>query len=327
MMSMEPQNWSKVRRAMREAVRRYIYDPNVAYIDFGWRERGGVLLEDEPPRIRVHVEKKFRGAALEAAQDRGVTRAEIQGPILGYEVDIPQAVFRTGWWSGTGGWRQPVNPRAGRFRPMRGGISVSNAYRNIYGTLGGLVTDRETRKPMLLSNFHVLVPGWYTREGQPIYQPARGDGGRAVDTVAQLSRHAMDSNLDAAVAQLTPGSQLINDQLGLAPVTGVAWAQVGMNVVKSGRTTDVTHGRVTGVEGTARLYYSGVYRLIRNVIKIEPRLDPDVSEGGDSGSFWLDEETMKVVGLHFARGKKRHVDGLAIDIQPILDVLNINMGT
>lgn len=324
-MNLEPQDWSRVRRATREAARRYIYDPNVVYIDFGWREHAGQLLEAEPPCIRVHVEKKFRGPALEAAMDRGVTREEIRGPILDYDVDIPQGVFRAGWWSWGGGPRQPANPRAGRVTPMQGGISVSNAYRNIYGTLGGLVTDRETGNPMILSNFHVLVSGWYARAGQPIYQPGRGDGGNAADTVARLSRHAMASNLDAAVAELTGSRKLINDQFGLAPVTGVAWAQVGMNVVKSGRTTDVTHGRVTGVEGIAKLYYSGVYRLIRNVIKIEPRVGPDVSAGGDSGSFWLEEETKNVVGLHFARGKDSDTDGLAIDIQPILDALKVDV--
>ena len=35
---------------------------------------------------------------------------------------------------------------------------------------------------------------------------------------------------------------------------------------------------------------------------------------------------MNVVGLHFARGK-RQVDGLAIDMQPILDALNVDMVT
>jgi endonuclease G len=57
---------------------------------------------------------------------------------------------------------------------------------------------------------------------------------------------------------------------------------------------------------------------------IVPRLGPDVSAGGDSGSFWLDEETKNVVGLHFARGKRQQ-DGLAIDMPPILEALNVDI--
>ena len=47
--------------------------------------------------------------------------------------------------------------------------------------------------------------------------------------------------------------------------------------------------------------YSGVTRLIRNVMTINPRdALSQVSTGGDSVSWWLEEETMNVVGLHFA---------------------------
>jgi endonuclease G len=177
---------------------------------------------------------------------------------------------------------------------------------------------------MILSNWHVLAGMWHAKPGWPIYQPGRGDGGTSADTVAKLSRHAMASSLDAAVAQLTGSRQLVNDQFDLDPVTGVGWAQLGMEVIKSGRKTDVTYGRVTGVEGTIRISYSGVQRLIRNVITIEPSRGPEVSAGGDSGSFWLEEETMHAVGLHFAGGNQPE-RALAIDMQPVLDALNVDI--
>lgn len=322
MMSGAQQNWPDIRRAMKEAVSRWIYDPNVMYIDFGWRTRDGGLLEKEPLCIRVHVMEKMPESMLEAAAERGVTGGRIPDTIGGYEVDVPEGVFglqQTGWG---GRWWQQADPRTGRADPMQGGISVSDGYRYIAGTLGGLVKDRKTGKSMLLSNFHVLAGSWYARAGWPICQPGRGDGGGPADLVARLSRHAMASHLDAAVAELTGSRKLINNQLQLAPVTGAGWAQVGMNVVKSGRTSRVTRGRVTGVEGTVTFPYSGVNWLIRNVIKIEPRLGKDVSSPGDSGSFWLDEETMKAVGLHFASGK-RETDGLAIDMAPVLDALDV----
>jgi endonuclease G len=208
---------------------------------------------------------------------------------------------------------------------MQGGISVSNAYTNGYGTLGGLVFDRKSGDPMILSNWHVLASKWHARPGWPIYQPGRGDGGSQEDTVAQLCRHAMSSDLDAAVAKLTGCRDLVNDQFNLGPVRGVSWAEFGMEVIKSGRRTGVTYGRVTGVEGTARLPYKGVRRTIRNVMTIEPRVAyGQVSAKGDSGSLWLQEETMHAVGLHFAGGN-RPEHALAIYVQPVLDALDVDM--
>ncbi len=326
-MNNDQESWSDARLAMREAVRRYIYDPNVVLIDFGWRERGGTLLDREPPCVRVHVIDKIPEAGLEAAVRRGKTRGKIQDTIAKFPVDIPQGAYQLNqsWYGWGGEWQQPSHRRTSRVTPMLGGISISDAYRDIFGTLGGLVIDRETGDKMILSNFHVLAGRWNARRGWPIYQPGRGDGGTRADTVAELSHHAMASNFDAAVAKLTDDRLLINDQLGLSPVRGVGWAQVGMNVVKSGRTTAVTHGRVSGVLGTNKNYYDGVTCLIHNVMTIEPRTEPDTSLGGDSGSFWLDEKSRNVVGLHFARDPKNALNGLAIDIWPVLDALKVDV--
>ena len=63
------------------------------------------------------------------------------------------------------------------------------------GTLGGMVIDRETGAKMILSNWHVLVGLWHARPGWPIYQPGQGDGGTTADTVARLSRDAMEPTL------------------------------------------------------------------------------------------------------------------------------------
>jgi len=315
---------ARLRLAMREAVRSWIYDPNVMLIDFGWPERGGQVLEGEQLHIRVHVVEKFtRGPELEAAIEEGATHNLIPETIAGFPVDVPQGKYKLqqGFWNR---WSQRNSPRARRTAPMQGGISISNAYRYGYGTLGGLVEDRETGVRMILSNWHVLAGSWSSQPGWPIYQPGWGDGGSRTDTVASLSRHAMSSNLDAAVAELTGSRQLINDQVELGPVSGVGWAQLGMEVVKSGRQTGITRGRVTAIEGTLRINYSGVDRLIRNVLTIEPRLGAEVSAGGDSGSMWLQESTMRAVGLHFA-GSDYPERALALDLHPVLDTLNVRL--
>jgi endonuclease G len=310
---------------MQEAVRGWMYDPNVMLVDFGWPEHGGVV-DRTDVAIRVHVVKKLTPPALEVATREGITSGLIPDTIAGFPVDVPESgKLRLHQWWWLGGWPRRAEPRARRADPMEGGISVSNAFTYGYGTLGGLVIDRQSGARMILSNWHVLVAAWHARPGWPIYQPGRGDGGSQADTVARLSRDAMSSNLDAAVAELTGSRPLVNHQWGLAPVRGVGWAQLGMEVIKSGRRTGITYGRVTGVEGTARLNYRGVNRVIRNVVTIEPRVAlGQVSAAGDSGAEWLEEKTMHAVGLHFAGGD--HPErALAIDIQPVLDALDVDL--
>lgn len=324
-MNMNQASWAHVRLALQEAVRGWINDPNVLLIDYGWTEKDDVLNTKEFA-IRTHVIEKFRGdVALESAIEKGKTRAKIPDTIAGFRVDKPQSgelKLHRGWWAS--GWRPQ---RTLRTDPMQGGISLSNLYLYGSGTLGGLVFDRETGDRMILSNWHVLAGDWRVGPGWPICQPGWGDGGSPADTVATFSRHAMASGFDAAVARLLPSSrELVNDQFELKPVRGVGWARPGMEVIKSGRTTGVTYGRVTGVEGTAMMPYGGVNLLIGNVVTIVPRpeMQPVVSAGGDSGSLWLEEETMRAVGLHFAGGDDPE-HALAIDMQPVLDALDVEL--
>jgi hypothetical protein len=326
-MQIDRRTLARARLALREAIRGWLFDPNVMLVDFGWPEHGGEIVEEEP-HIRIHViEKYLQGPQLEAAIEHGMTGGEIPDWIAGFRVDRPEATYRLHQW--LGGWwrRRRKSQRATRADPMGGGISISDQYHNSFATLGGLVIDRATGDEMLLSNWHVLAGDWRARPGRRIYQPGRRDGGTRADTVATLTRDAMSANLDAAVARLTGSRPLINDQLELGPVRGVSRAQLGMKVVKSGRRTRITYGRVTAFEGTVKMRYRGVDRIIRNVVTIEPRRSYEqVSAGGDSGSWWLYEETMQAIGLHFA-GSDRPERALAIDMPSVLDALNVYLVT
>lgn len=329
-MSSSPQSWAEVRPAMHEALRGWIYDPNVRFIDFGWRERDGKAVSDDPC-IRIHVVRKFvSGPALEAATREGLTRGPIPKMIGGIPVDVPQGTYDLHQWRWGSGWswgtvrQQPTSSRAARQSPMRGGISIAGSRLLGYGTLGGAVIDRKSGDRMILSNWHVLVGYWDVRPGAPVFQPGRGDGGGGNDLVARYVRDAMALNLDAAVAELTGERSIINNQVDIGPVAGAGPASLGMEVTKSGRRTNVTHGVITGLGGTARMNYRGIDRLVRNVMTIDPPYGQEVSAGGDSGSFWLDKDTRNVVGLHFA-GSNDPERALAIDILPILDALQVDM--
>jgi hypothetical protein len=324
-MHVDTMTLARARLAMREAIRSHLYDPNVGMVDFGHPEHDGQIAWDELA-IRIHVKKKLDRPALEMATALGMTNP-IPPYIGGFPTDVPEGMYRphmatagSGWWL-----PRPANPHQALNNPMRGGISISDEFHNAAGTLGGIVIDRATGAEMLLSNWHVLVCNWTARPGQRIYQPGRLDGGTFANTVATLTRHAMAVNLDAAVATLTGSRSLILDQLELGTVIGVGQATIGMELVKSGRTSGVTEGVVTAIQGTAKLTYSGMTRLIRDVVTIEPLPGSgEVSRPGDSGSCWLDAQTMQAIGLHFA-GSDFPERALALDMQSVLDALNVDL--
>ncbi|HEX9654098.1 MAG TPA: hypothetical protein VGA99_10330, partial [bacterium] len=102
-------------------------------------------------------------------------------------------------------------------------------------------------------------------------------------------------------------------------------AEIGMKVVKSGRKTGVTFGRVTAIEGISRMSYDYVERIMRDIVTIDS-LSGEISSGGDSGSWWLNAETMQVTGLHFA-GSDYPERALAHDIESVRQALNVEIGT
>jgi endonuclease G len=321
-MELDRETLSRARLAVQEAVRRWIYDPNVMCVDFGWRESGGELVKDELT-IRIHIIEKYqRGPMLETAvlMVRPAAPSQIISRVSNRSTGETTGYINISSWGGDPSQRARRIDQCKRDQHF-GCIS------NSYATLGCLVKDRRSDKEMILSNWHVLAAGWSSQPGLSIYQPGRGDGGTMTDTVAKFSRHAMASGLDAAVAELTGSRKLINDQLELGPVKGVSRPEIGMEVVKSGRRTGITHGIVTNVlRGTFKMSYGGVERLLYSVVTIEPRPPfKEVSAGGDSGSLWCQESTMHAIALHFA-GSDEPERALGVDLQPVLDGLNVEYG-
>ncbi len=318
-MIIDPMTKARARMAVREAARDFLFDPNVNLIDFGHPIHNGRLAENELA-IRFHVLKKMSGIELENATRAGVTH-QIPDMVREFQTDVPEARYRL-----QPGWGMPVtNARAARLDPLYGGVSISDEYRIAYGTLGGFVQDRQSGEPMLLSNWHVLSGNAGLRQGVEIYQPGRMDGGGPQDSIAQLDRDGMASNLDAAAATLLGNRQFASDQFGLGVVRGVSQAELGMRLAKSGRGSGITEGMVTAVEGIAKINYGYVERIIRHVVTIDPVTGGMmVSAPGDSGSWWMDEDTMEVVGLHFA-GSNSPETALALDMQTVLDALNVDV--
>lgn len=184
----------------------------------------------------------------------------------------------------------------GRRRPAKGGNSIGNPRWSPVGTLG--IAFVSNKKIYILSNWHVLYGG-PGRNGDPVIQQGRGDGGKApADIIARNVRGWLDEYRDAAIAQVTGPGLVAAGTRCYGAVAGLAKAGRGRNVKKCGRTTMATAGTVKSTAATVLVSgYPGGARRFRDQIQLSR-----MSAAGDSGSVVIDSETNKIVGLLFAGG-------------------------
>jgi endonuclease G len=318
-MQIDPMELARIRLAQQKAVGRNLFDPvrKVNLVDIALNEG-----EDQvryPLAIRYHVNRFIDEPMLESLGRVPLQKERIDG----YPTKVIEGTYHPQQWFWDGNsWKPRSSPKANRANPLQGGISISTQYSGS-GTLGGVVRDRSTGRPMLLSNWHVIVTYWGAPRGQSIVQPSRDDGGTSADVIATLDRDAMSSNLDAAVAYLNNSRRPSNSQLNIGTVSRPGVAILGLHVEKTGRSSGRTFGRITGIGGVQRLRYGWVERIIRSVITIEPR-GGEVSRPGDSGSWWISSATREAVGLHFAGGNSPE-RALAIDMRTVLDALDVDI--
>jgi endonuclease G len=315
---------AQARGARNQAAALHLYNPNVTLIDVGWRICEQERAVEPTLTVRVHLRYKPRGAAFEsfaATSPLAIHKGQLEDAIE-FPVDIVQATYRRQ----PGGARPSLAERASLCNPLRGGVSISNAWAfGEYGTCGGMVRDRATGRAMLLSCWHVLAGVANPPAGLPIYQPGLGDGGWSQNTIARFRRHGMLRGVDAAVAELTDARPMLNEQVGLGAVRGVAAPRIDMHVVKCGRSSGITEGIISGLSGEYPTTYGGFSAKIQHVVHIRPlRFGDEVSRGGDSGSWWLDKATNQVVGLHFA-GDDEPEYALAIAMPQVLEALQVDL--
>ena len=210
-----------------------------------------------------------------------------------------------------------------RARPAPMGFSVGHPAITA-GSIGARVADG-LGNLYILSNNHVLANSNDATIGDPELQPGAYDGGTAADKIATLSAFkAIDfsggpNSIDAAIAvsDMTnldnttplddgygvPSSAIFGDANSDGLFDNLS-ALLGLNVQKYGRTTKLTHGTITGINGTVDVCYEVFFgfciksaRFVDQLI-IEPGT---FSGGGDSGSLIVTDDASKSpVGLLFA---------------------------
>ena len=224
--------------------------------------------------------------------------------------DVPISVHRSG----------VIDAQPHRFyiRPAPGGVSIGHP-RVTAGTLGCLAVGRtapRNSRLMLLSNNHVIANSNNAVFGDCISQPGRYDGGTCpAHQIAILERFVpiafggATNYVDCATGWCWPdrvrrelvylsGGTPQFFRIGSAPIH----PQLGMNVGKSGRTTQLTSGRVVALNWSGKINYGvGVAFFARQfVVQGHSAL---FSAGGDSGSsVWTWDARRAPVGLLFAGG-------------------------
>ncbi|QHW24457.1 hypothetical protein GYN07_09000 [Rhizobium leguminosarum bv. viciae 248] len=228
-------------------------------------------------------------------------------------------------------WTHGFEPRVydGRYDPLLGGSRIQPAGSNFLGTFGGTVFGIGSTQPLGLTNWHVADNGNATPVGNPIFQPIQSSSNQIGACVAASLGRVRTGWIDAALIQLNGTRQMSQSMIGIngEPTQRAAAARLGMKVIKSGRTTEVTRGKVDAVAYATTIDYGGVVGTVNYSNQILLRADPQtpnsgqVSNGGDSGSIWLESSTNRAIGLNFAGELSTDPDDRAI-ANPIFAVLN-----
>lgn len=225
-------------------------------------------------------------------------------------------------------------------RPAPGGASVGHVDITA-GTLGCLARGRSgdrIHRLLALSNNHVFADSNAGTFGDIVVQPGPHDGGIVpTHMIGRLERFVpidfsgAPNFVDCATAWVQPDlvrTQILDLSSGVPQFFSlggvVAACEKGTAVGKSGRTTQLTRGRITDCDAVVRVRFEGRTAIFRDQIAIKGPPEELFSRPGDSGSVVWTVEGRRPVGLLFAGGGGTT---FANKIHHVLDALDIDLVT
>lgn len=282
----------------------YLRDRNITSVGIGYKLKDGKPTKEVS--IQFSVGKK---AAPEVLGSMGTT--EIPKSFIINGVEVPTDVIQREFKPDISIVAEPApSSRKTRIDPVVPGVSVANK-RVSAGTIGCIVFDQQSGAPYILSNWHVLH-GPSGKIGDDIVQPGPHDDNRVeLNSLGKLVRSHIGAAGDCAIATIEDRA-FLQDVLDLGVrVEKIGDPNLDDKVIKSGRTTNVTHGIVTRIHTVAKIDYGGsigeqeVGGFEIGPDEDNPAFNGEISMGGDSGSAWLfkaanGKPTKIMAGLHFA---------------------------
>jgi hypothetical protein len=274
---------------------------NVQGVGIGTSEPGGPG-EPGSPALAVFVAER-------ATVDQ-VRSVVVESLAVEAAADLPLTVHKSG----------VIDAQPHRFyiRPAPGGVSVAHR-RVTAGTIGCLSLGRSAPRNsrlMVLSNNHVLANSNNAVFGDCICQPGPYDGGSCpAHQIAILERFipiafgGAANYVDCATGWCWPDRvrrELVYLYGGAVQFFRISsqplYPQLGWNVGKSGRTTQLTVGRVVALNWSGWINYGVGYAWFARQFVVQG-YSGAFSAGGDSGSsVWTWDSTRYPVGLLFAGG-------------------------
>lgn len=313
--------WWKVRRAKQKCEKEILnFYPGIEGVGYGFRERNGETTKERC--IIVFVEKKKTDTELEnegmvllPKKFNGVGIDVQESEVLNLMLKEPSEIRRK---------HQRVH------RPILGGISCMWAGVRSAGTLGAIVFHKGT--PCILSNLHVIAPFyWVAKIGDDITQPGRLDINDERNVVATIEKYIELKDgeyrnlVDAALGKIKEGIEWKTEQfrLPIKTKTKIVRAKPGDEVVKSTRNGLFTHGRVTAVDVTARVWFrdwkeKGRREVIWFKNQIFLNQNPPFTYGGNSGSVIFRKDGYPL-GLIFAGSSRVGIANQMTDVAKLLD--------
>ena len=294
----------KLKQFVRTEGEKYLRDKNISSVGIGYKRK-----DNKPTKqiaLQFTVSKK---AAPELLESLGTVQIPDAVVIDGIRIptDVLQRDFKIDYRIVP---EAEAGPRKVRIDPVVPGVSVAHTNETA-GTIGCIVFDRHDGTPYVLSNWHVLQ-GARGAIGDEIVQPGPHDDNRVhLNRLGRLVRSHLGMAGDCAIATVEDRSfERDIFELGVE-VEQLAEPELGDKLVKSGRTTSVTHGVVTRIHTIAKIDYDAPVGE-QSIGGFEIGLDEDnlpgngeISQGGDSGAVWLvkgssGKPAKVMAGLHFA---------------------------
>lgn len=321
----------KLKQYVRSHGADFLKDKNISSVGIGYKSVNGKPTKELA--IQFTVDKKL--ATTAEIESLGSTKIPESLNVAGIEIptDVIQRSFVPSYKIVA---ENIVNARKIRTDPVSPGVSVAHKLVTA-GTIGCIVYDRLSGAPYILSNWHVLH-GAQGRIGDDILQPGPFDDNRTqLNRLGKLVRSHLGAAGDCAIANIEDRTFDCNIcELGIT-VEQLAEPELDDKLIKSGRTTAVTHGIVTRIHTMAKLNYGLAGEHTIGAFEIgpdedNPPVNGEISMGGDSGAVWILKGTNGnplniMAGLHFAGEGPGDINehALACYAKSVLEKLEITL--
>ncbi|CCH29994.1 DNA/RNA non-specific endonuclease [Actinosynnema sp. NPDC047251] len=322
---------ASLRRFVRTKGADFLRDDNVSSIGIGYKVENGKPTNEIA--VQFTVKQKAEPEALGALGTELLPKSIVVDGVV-VPTDVLERDYRTNFQVVA---ERTTGDRKARLDPIAPGVSVGHVKVSA-GTIGCIVYDQVDGTPYVLSNWHVLH-GPDGAIGEVVVQPGPHDDNRVErNRLGTLVRSHLGAAGDCAIATVE-GREFAAEivELGVS-VDRIGEPELGDKVVKSGRTTGVTHGVVRRVDTIVKLDYGGAAG-VKEIGCFEIGPDPakptaggEISMGGDSGAAWVFKSAngkpgKTLAGLHFGgeAGGSTDEHALACLPQSVFEKLGVTL--